>query len=303
MKKQAQTRYNPLTGRSVIFAPKRQERPNDTKKIFKDTACPFCPNQVRPQEIIQQLPPTGLWQTAAKKNLFSALSPDNPKAYGYQEVIIDTRKHQENFADLSIKQIGLVLNLFQARSDKIKRDKKIHYILCFKNQGQTAGASLRHIHSQIFASSILPPEIIEERGRIQLYQAKNNQCPYCQLAAAEKTGPRFVWQDKNIIAFCPFASEFPYEIWLVSQRHVDNIGLLKKAEINSLAKALKLIADKLKNLEYDFNFFTHNDMDNPHQHFYLKIQPRPSIWAGVELGSGLIINQTLPEKAAKYYRQ
>lgn len=303
MKKQAQTRYNPITGHSVIFAPKRQQRPNDTKTTIKNNHCPFCPENIRRDEISQQLPPKGVWQAAVKNNLFSALSPNNPRAYGYQEIIIDTRKHQEDFSELSVKQISSVLKLFQLRSQKLKRDKKIHYILCFKNQGKAAGASLRHIHSQIFASSILPPEIIEERNRIKLYQAENNQCPYCQLAINEKTGPRFIWQDNNIVAFSPFASEFPYEAWLVSRRHADNIGLLKSGEIISLAKALKMIAEKLKDLDYDFNFFTHNDLDNPHQHFYLKIQPRPNIWAGVELGSGLIINPILPEAAAKYYRQ
>lgn len=132
---------------------------------------------------------------------------------------------------------------------------------------------------------------------------KNNKCPYCQLGLDESRGLRLITQDQKIIAFCPFASEFPYEAWITTRRHVDNISLLSATEISSLARALKLIALKLKGLDYDFNFFTHNDIANQHQHFYLKIQPRSSIWAGVELGSGLIINQILPESAAKYYRQ
>ncbi len=119
----------------------------------------------------------------------------------------------------------------------------------------------------------------------------------------ENKSKRQFFQDKNILAFCPYASAFPFEAWIISRRHVDNITLLKEPEIKSIAIALKLIATKLKDLGYDFNFFTHNDVNNKQQHFYLKIQPRKSIWAGVELGSGLIINPILPEDAAKYYKK
>lgn len=303
MEKKAETRYNPLNGRSVIFAPARNKRPNDTKKPAAATDCPFCNHNLPKNKILQQLPNKGDWQIAAINNIFPALSVKNKQAYGYQEIIIDSNEHQEDFCNLSLKQIESVLKLFQLRSQKLTKDKKIKYILCFKNQGRAAGASLRHIHSQIFASSILPPDIIEERNHILAYQLKNNKCPYCQLGLDESKSPRLITQDQKIIAFCPFASEFPYEAWITTRRHVDNISLLSATEINSLARALKLIASKLRGLAYDFNFFTHNDIDNQHQHFYLKIQPRPSIWAGVELGSGLIINQILPETAAKYYRQ
>jgi hypothetical protein len=42
-----------------------------------------------------------------------------------------------------------------------------------------------------------------------------------------------------------------------------------------------------------------NDED---QHLYMKITPRGSIWAGVEIGSGVIINSVSPEDAAEFYR-
>ncbi|PKM89256.1 hypothetical protein CVU83_00320 [Candidatus Falkowbacteria bacterium HGW-Falkowbacteria-2] len=300
MSKKAQIRYNLLSGQSVIFAPDREKRPNDTKKD-KSTDCPFCFSSVPKSKIVDQIPTSGKWQAASIKNVFPVMSAENKQAYGFQEVVIDTPTHLENFSDLSVKQIEAVLKLYQVRSEKLMRDKKIKYILCFKNQGKAAGASLRHIHSQIFASTILPPDIIEERKRVAILKADSNRCPYCDLSKQEENGDLKIYSDSNIVAFCPFASAFPYEVWIITRRHVDNIALLKKSEVNSLAKALKNIASKLKNLDCDFNFFTHNDIDNDNQHFYLKVQPRMNIWAGVELGSGLIINPVLPEKAAKHY--
>ena len=306
MSKKAEIRHNPINGRSVIFAPKRSSRPNDAKskeKKEKTNNCPFCRENINKKLIVEQVPNKGKWEVAIIKNIFPALSVDNKKAYGYQEVLIDTGYHYENFSDLSQKQIALILELFKKRSLSLKKDKKINYILTFKNQGPSAGASLSHIHSQIFASSILPPELIEERNRVDLYIKKYKNCPYCLLVKDEAKGKRLIFQDKYITVFCPFASEFPYETWILSNRHVDNISLLKQVEIKSIAKALSLISKKLKNLNYDFNFFAHNDLINKNQHFYIKIQPRPNIWAGVELGSGLIINPVFPEDAATYYKK
>jgi hypothetical protein len=76
-----------------------------------------------------------------------------------------------------------------------------------------------------------------------------------------------------------------------------------QGELKSFAKALKIITTKLQALNVDYNFFLHNVISNTAQHFYIKVQPRDSVWAGVELGSGLVINSISPEVAAKYYRE
>ena len=38
------------------------------------------------------------------------------------------------------------------------------------------------------------------------------------------------------------------------------------------------------------------------QRFVLKVEPRKSVWAGLELATGIIINPVSPEQAAKEYR-
>jgi hypothetical protein len=35
----------------------------------------------------------------------------------------------------------------------------------------------------------------------------------------------------------------------------------------------------------------------------IKLAPRPNIWAGLELGTGVIINSVAPEDAAKFYKE
>ena len=136
----------------------------------------------------------------------------------------------------------------------------------------------------------------------QRHKVKHNRCAYCDIIQMEMKSSRRIYDDKYIAVFAPYASQFHYEAWIVTKRHTDNIIELSHNEKRAIAKVLKKLALKMKGLDLSFNYFLHNVISDKHQHFYIKIQPRDSIWAGVELGSGLVINSVSPEEAAKYYR-
>ena len=96
---------------------------------------------------------------------------------------------------------------------------------------------------------------------------------------------------------------FNYEIWIMPLRHLDNITDLNKEERKSWAKILKHILKKIGLLNLSYNFYFHQVINDEDQHLYMKIVPRGSVWAGVEIGSGLIINPIEPEEAAKFYKK
>ena len=296
-----------LLNKYVIITPGRLKRPRDVKEqtIIKRTDnCFFCPDKVDKKNIVDKISVNNKdWQVLSINNIFPAVTLDNKKAYGQQEVIIETPNHNKELSQLSEKHIKNVLEMYSKRTKKIKKNKKINYILCFKNQGSKAGASIIHAHSQVFASQITPPDMQEELQLAQDYMIKNKTCPYCDIIKKEMKSKRKIFEDKYIVAFTPYASEYHYEAWIFPKRHVDNIALLNQVELKSFAKALKIILVKLKKLDLSFNYFLHNVVSDKNEHLYLKIQPRDSIWAGVELGSGLVINSVPPEAAAKYYRE
>ncbi|MEK7067708.1 MAG: hypothetical protein AAB956_01790 [Patescibacteria group bacterium] len=221
--------------------------------------------------------------------------------------MIDTRRHGVELGELSESEILAVLTMYQWRTAALSKSasggKNLDYILVFKNNGSKAGASIAHAHSQVFAANIIPPDMQEEITASIHYQAKHQRNAYADIIAKEIKSPRKIYADKLIAAFCPYASQFHYEAWIFPRRLVDNITELTQPELKALAKMLKKILGKLHRLNLSYNFFMHQVISNPNQYFYLKIQPRDSIWAGVELGSGIVINSVAPESAAKYYRQ
>jgi len=175
--------------------------------------------------------------------------------------------------------------------------------LIFKNNGGKAGASLQHAHSQIFATQFLPPHLLDKSQKTQEYKMTTGQCAYCDVIKKEKNSPRLIYKDKYVTAIAPYASMHNYEAWILPNRHLDNITQLTENEKKSFAKILKKILNKVTDLGLPYNYYFHQVINDEDQHLYLKIKPRGSIWAGVEIGSGLIINPIAPEDAAKYYRE
>ena len=292
----------------VIIAPKRGKRPHDTitpknytKKLV--SSCIFCPHNINKAHSLYLKGTKKKWDINIIANKYPAVSLDNPKAYGIQEVVIETPDHTKELEELSSEHIANLLEAYSARTKEISKDDKIEYILIFKNDGGIAGASLQHTHSQIFATKFLPPHLLDKSQRQQAYKLKTGNCIYCDVIKKESKGPRLVYKDKNVIAFTPYASMFNYEIWIMPLRHLDNITDLNKEERKSWAKILKHILKKIGLLNLSYNFYFHQVINDEDQHLYMKIVPRGSVWAGVEIGSGLIINPIEPEEAAKFYKK
>jgi len=307
--KKSEIRKAYLLNKYVIITPGRLKRPRDIKEqtiIERTKPCPFCPEKIDKSNILDEFRQAKTkkdWQILSINNIYPAVTLDNKKAYGTQEVIIETPDHVKELAELPESQIELVLQMYARRTKAIAKNKKIDYILCFKNQGSKAGASIVHAHSQIFATHILPPEVHEELGLAQAYKIQNGICAYCDIIKKEMKTERKIFEDKYIAAFTPYASEYHYEAWIFTKRHLDNITKLSQAEFQSFAKVLKKVLLQLHQLGLSYNYFLHQVISHRDQHFYLKIQPRDSIWAGIELGSGLVINSVSPEAAARHYRK
>lgn len=300
----SEIRKDYLLNKYVIITPGRAKRPRDIKEetiISRLADCPFCAEKIAPKNILDKIKaPEG--EILSVKNIFPAMSLNNKKAYGAQEVIVETPDHKKELHDLSEKQIEQLLRLYAKRTEALSKIKNIDYILCFKNQGSKAGASIVHAHSQIFASQLLPPDIKEELELARQYKVKHRTCAYCDIVKREIKSPRKIYEDKFMAAFAPYASQYHYEVWIFTKRHLDNITKLNDSEFLLFARALKNILVKLNKLNLSFNYFLHQAVSDARQHFYLKIQPRASVWAGVELGSGLVINSVPPEQAAKFFR-
>lgn len=294
----------------VIIAPRRGSRPHDVVRPERasprlSNSCVFDPEaKDHPAGVFEiSLPKQKKWQIKVVSNKYPAVSLDNPKAYGVQEVVIETPDHLLELEDLPNGHIAKLLEVYALRTQAILKNPKIEYIIIFKNEGGKAGASLVHSHSQIFATDFIPPHLMDKAQQVQRYKLKHGSCVYCDIIKKESKGPRLVFKNHHVIAFCPYASMHNYEVWIMPLRHLDNIVGLNAKERLEWAKILKMVLKKITALNLPYNYYFHDVINDDEQHFYMKITPRGSVWAGVEIGSGIIINPIAPEEAAKYFRE
>lgn len=303
----SEIRKDYIQDKYVIIAPRRHQRPHDTVKEEKQALtppehCVFCPQNIDYGKSTMIVGTKKKWDLVVLKNKFPAVSTDNEKAYGTQEIIIETPNHNEHLDDQSVSHIKKLFDVYAERTKEISRLSRIEYILIFKNDGGRAGASVQHAHSQIFATEFLPPHLFDKSQKTQAYKLQHSSCVYCDVIKKERKGPRFIWEDENVICFCPYASIHNYEVWILPKRHIDNITDLAEKEKFSFARILKHVLQTIDSLGLPYNYYFHQVIYDEDQHLYMKIVPRGSVWAGVEIGSGLIINPIAPEDAAQYYR-
>lgn len=288
----------------VIIAPNRAKRPHRVGSIDETTTiCHFCPENFHDEIITyQDNNYNGDWEIVAVINKFSALSVDNPDAYGQTEVIIETRRHGLDINDFSVDHIVRILNAYINRFDYLRNMDSIKHVIIFKNEGGKAGASVSHSHSQVYALPILPPKTEKEARDYNKYRLEHATCPYCDVIKKETGKSRVIWEDENLFVLSPYASDAPYGVWLLPKRHMRMVSELTRSEKESIAIALKMVLGKLDEFGISYNYFIENAVNNEDYHMHIKIAPRPNIWAGLELGTGIIINPIEPEYAARLYR-
>ena len=304
---QAELRRDYIQEKYVIIAPRRTERPHELERPVRvhpaaSKTCAFCPNKIEAQAQILTVEGKRGWLIKVIANKFPAVTLDNPKAYGMQEVVVETPEHRPELEELPLAHLTKLFEVYAERTKAISDNPKIEYIIIFKNEGGTAGASILHSHSQIFATNFLPPHLLDKSQKVQAYKLKTGRCVYCDVISRERRSPRLVYDDGTVVAFTPYASMYNYEVWVLPRRHLDNIGDLTESERISWAKNMKRLLHKISKLGLPYNYYFHQVVHDEDQHLYMKITPRGSVWAGVEIGSGLIINPVSPEEAARYYR-
>lgn len=289
----------------VLVAPKRNKRHFDTNsnskhRLFETAASPRLDNQ---QEVYSLKDKNGHWLNKVVVNAFPALTLDNAAAYGSQEIVIDTPLSNTQLGELDHDQIVNLLLTYQTRTKQLLSEASIKYVLIFKNEGFLSGASLAHAHTQIFALAMVPPRFTNEAKLIEAYEKARNSNPYEDIIDFEiKSQKRIVWEDDNFIAFCPYASIWPLEVWVMAKRSVSSVVDLSTEEIFSLAKPVKVMTSKLIEHEIDYNFYLHNGASKQ-QRFCIKFTPRSlSTWGGFEVSTGMVINSIPPEAAAKWYK-
>jgi UDPglucose--hexose-1-phosphate uridylyltransferase len=175
-----------------------------------------------------------------------------------------------------------------------------------QNWGGQAGARTNHLCLDLYDLPQIPHRIAEELGGAARYVIREGECPWCRLVREEPGRPeRMVWQDDATVAFAPFASRSPFEVWIVPRRHEADFGRVGDADLAATADALRQVlaalATTLDGPPYNLVLHTAplREQVDATYHWHWEIHPRLREIAGLELGTGLPVNPVSPEDAVE----
>jgi UDPglucose--hexose-1-phosphate uridylyltransferase len=180
------------------------------------------------------------------------------------------------------------------------------YVQVVQNWGAQAGARTNHLCLDLYDLPQIPHRVGEELGGAARFVIREGECPWCRLVREEsRSRDRLVWEDASTVAFSPWASRSPFEIWLVPRNHEADFGRASAADITAMASALRQVLGGLgRSLDGPpYNLVLHTaplrERVDTTFHWHWELHPRLREIAGLELGTGLPVNPVAPEDAVE----
>jgi UDPglucose--hexose-1-phosphate uridylyltransferase len=296
----------------IVFSTERAKRPV-VRGEKEEKACPFCKGSERlTPPTTFALPGEKDWRVRSFRNLFAIVKPEGqfrkgrfPTAgYGEHEVIVETPNHGELFQSFDEKQLALVFKAYKHRLAELALADGVEYVTLFKNHGAAAGASIEHEHAQVLGLPFVPPLLAKEAEHADRYQEERGACYHCLLLEGEGKRNQ-VLQNTSFRAFCPSVARFPMEFWLVPRQHKGSMLEFTDREAKDFMLLLRETLARLQPHHADYVVAFHNAPAGSKLHFHAEVYPRrgaPHVWAGLELGSGVIVNSRDEREAAQLLR-
>lgn len=334
----SEIRLNHLDNQYVIIAPERLHRPNLSKKENKKNStsiCPFCDGNedLTPPEVFairDNTPNKPSWKTRVIPNLYKALQVElddvskrdgmfeSIAGVGAHEILIDTPKHDGKFAFFEKEEMENWLRSIIIRIEDLSKDTRLVHLNIFKNYGTNAGATQEHPHTQLLALPIMPKDEMLFLQRNLQYYRRHGRGIVQDLVYNEKVAKKRVIDEVgSFLAFCPYASAFPFEVMIAPTKNISSLNRCSRGEISDLSVIIKNVFQMLKKQLSDFdynlyfriaplneNFENETYMANLDKlySFNLIIAPKIYHFGGFELSTGMAINTVVPEECAKLLR-
>jgi UDPglucose--hexose-1-phosphate uridylyltransferase len=180
------------------------------------------------------------------------------------------------------------------------------YVQIVQNWGAQAGARTNHLCLDVYDLPQIPHRIAEELGGAARFVIREGECPWCRLVRDETRRPeRLIWEDAWSVAFAPYASRSPFEVWIVPRRHDADFGAASDRDLQATAEGLRQVLARLAASLHGppYNLVLHTaplrEQVEATYHWHWEIHPRLREIAGLEIGTGLPVNPVSPEDAVE----
>ncbi len=325
----SELRREPVTRMWVVTTTDHPKGPSDYlpfKPPYRfqepEGECPFCPGHeaMTPQETFSMRTEKGEWLVRVVPNKFPFFHIEGDfdrrpegmydvmEAIGAHEIVVESPVHQQSLATMTPPEIERILLAYRERFIDLKKDRRFEQFLILKNY---PGIFNRHPHSHVVAMPVIPRRIDEEIWGVLDYYQRRERCIFCDMIKEEISAKkRIVLESVHFLVYSPFASRYPFEVWVIPKNHSPDFDQITEEERGDLSIALhslfvrfyKLLSDP----PYSLTFHTSPVQSRFHRneyHWHIETRLRIGLREGFEWGTGFFVNPTPPEYAAELLRE
>ena len=292
-------RWNPLRQSWVLVSPHRTQRPwlgevgqkAAPSEAAYDPQCYLCPGNQRAGGAVNPAY-DGVFSFV---NDYAALLPDSSSvteptaspllvaepARGLCKVLCFHPNHSLTLARMTRAEIRRVVDAWTQEYKELASLGWIEYVQIFENRGAMMGASNPHPHCQIWATGFVPDEPAAETTAQREHLDRTGRCLLCDYLAAECAAQeRVIFKNEHFTALVPWWAIWPFEVLVVSQRHLGALPELNVDEREGLADVLKRLTTRFDNLfqtSFPYTMGFHQSptdkKDHPEWHFHAHFYP------------------------------
>jgi len=260
-------RYNALTGEWVLVSPHRAKRPwlGQVEKLSPETlpaydpTCYLCPRNERAGGVFNPDYTT----TFTFENDFAALlrNPVEEEAasphpllvsapeHGHCLVVCFSPRHDQTLPELDLPSIENVLTTWAKNSSDLAGEDAIQYVQVFENKGAMMGCSNPHPHSQLWAQSQLPNEIVKELAtQTEYFKINDHPLLVDYVQEEHKRKERILFANDHFTALVPYWAVWPFEVLVTAHRASASLSELSASETSALAEVFKQVTTRYDNL-------------------------------------------------------
>jgi len=310
MGRPTERRVDPYTGRSVLLAPARRglggAKPGGLPAPT-DRRCPFCPgHEADTEATVARWPDGGPWAVRVVKNKFPVVAPSFGDAGGTHEVVVESRQHDADLADLDVPHLRGLLGIWRDRVAALEADEAHAAVLLFRNRGRRAGSSQPHPHGQIAATRWVPAEVAL-RWEVANEHLRDHDEPIgVAELRRERDSARALRFDDDVASYCPYAPSRPFEVRFAPIAPTA-FARAPDATLDALADHLSDVSRRIRDRTAitDFNLVLRLPPARASGlavGWHLELLPRTGGDAGYELAGGEMIVVVTPEDAAARLR-
>lgn len=290
-------RYNSLTGEWVLVSPHRSKRPwqgqqeesaKEDRPSYDDT-CYLCAGNVRANGEINP----DYKDVFVFTNDFSALQKDS-KSFSINEgliraeaeqgickVVCFSPDHSKSLAQMNVKDIQKVVNVWQSEFRSLSKHDTIEYVQIFENKGAIMGCSNPHPHGQIWSQSSLPNEVLKkDKQQLDYFESHHKTLLSDYLKQELQLKERIIFENRAFVVLVPFWAVWPYEAMIVPKSVQKDILAIPEEEKILFAEAISVLTkvyDQLFNTSFPYSSGIHqaptNGKRNEHWHWHMSFYP------------------------------